>query len=83
MTDPNIQRLTSKIAQLQQEYQFERGARQDLSKYNYELSKEKKKLKEAFELFVNKTSSYLIYQGVNPCEWASYRDAVITLEEIK
>ena len=41
MTDPNIQRLTSTIAKLQQEWQFERETRRDLTKHNYALSNEK------------------------------------------
>jgi hypothetical protein len=46
--------------------------------YN-ELESEYDELKESFELFVNKKKDFVILQGINPCEWASYRDAVKSL----
>lgn len=51
----------------------------DLKEANQEI----KKLRDAFDLFINKTSDFMIRRGINPCEWASYRDAVKALEATK
>jgi len=48
--------------------------------FHFEQNEEIKRLREALELFTNKTSDLLIRRGINPCEWASYRDAVKALE---
>ncbi len=68
MTDPNIQRLTSTIAKLQQEWQFERETRRDLTKHNYALSNENKRLREALEDIVSTNdlglNDYDIVEGV-------------------